>query len=608
MDFGFGAQIDGRGVRFRLWAPGAEGVQVVIEGPGAQRVAPMNEVGRGWFEAGVPGAGAGTLYRYRIDRDTLVPDPASRFQPRDIGGPSLVVDPAAYRWENDRWPVRPWHETVLYELHVGTFTPEGTYDGVRSRLNYLKELGVTAVELMPLSDFPGSRNWGYDGVLPFAPDSAYGRPEDLKSLIDEAHSLGMAVFLDVVYNHFGPEGNYLHLYAPGFFTDEHQTPWGAAIDFSVGEVREFFIANALYWLAEYRFDGLRLDAVHAIRDDTEPHILEELAGKVRAGLPEWRRGHLVLENDRNQAGFLARGPSGGCFHFDAQWNDDMHHCCHVLATGEKSGYYADYAASPIDLLGRCLAEGFAYQGEISNHRGGKRRGERSKYLPPEAFVDFLQNHDQVGNRAFGERLSMLAPESVRKTLAAVLLTAPQVPLPFMGEEWGTKRPFTFFCDFHGELASAVFEGRRKEFAAFPHFSDPAAVGRIPDPNDPATAAAAVLDWTEPDLPEHALWLDYYRRLLAVRHERILPVIPEIVPGRASWRVSEKDRLAVSWLLSGGRRLVLAVNFGTERWAFSVTEAAGPGDAEIVYLSDGAEAAGKEYVDLDPWSVCVLIRG
>jgi maltooligosyltrehalose trehalohydrolase len=610
MDFGFGAQTCDSGVRFRLWAPAAERVDVVIEDPGRERVVVMENGGRGWFEASVTGACSGTLYRYRIDAKTLVPDPASRFQPRDVDGPSQVVDEAAYLWENDRWPVGAWHETVIYEVHVGTFTSEGSYDGVRSRLNYLKDLGVTAVELMPVSDFPGSCNWGYDGVLPFAPDSVYGSSEDLKRLIDEAHGLGMTVFLDVVYNHFGPEGNYLHLYAPGFFTDVYHTPWGAAINFSVPEVREFFIANALYWLAEYRFDGLRLDAVHAIRDIAEPHILEELAMRVRAGLPGWRRVHLVLENDRNQASFLTRDRCGGCVHFEAQWNDDIHHCCHVLATGENFGYYGDYSEMPLDFLGRCLAEGFAYQGESSKHRGGKARGEISKDLPPDAFVAFLQNHDQIGNRALGERLSVLSPDYVREALVAMLLLAPQVPLLFMGEEWGTRRPFTFFCDFRGDLAKAVREGRRKEFAAFPQFTEPGAIEHIPDPNAPGTMSSAVLDWNELDLSEHTRWLELYRRLLVLRHERIVPLISKTVPCGASWRVLENDRLVVSWLLSGGKRLVMAANFGTERGKISLEETVGHGcgNLEIIYPFDDTGLTGKGYIDPGPWSVCVFLRG
>jgi maltooligosyltrehalose trehalohydrolase len=610
MDFGFGAQVESSGVRFRVWAPGVESVDVIAEDTGSPEMFPMHRVARGWFETFVSGARPGMLYRYRIDGKTPVPDPASRFQPLDVGGPSQVVDPSAYEWKMDSWTVRPWHETVLYELHVGTFTAEGTYGGVRSKLGHLRELGITALELMPLSDFPGRRNWGYDGVLPFAPDSVYGRPEDLKELIDAAHGLGLAVFLDVVYNHFGPEGNFLHLYAPDFFTDRSQTPWGAAIDFSVPEVREFFIVNALYWLGEYRFDGLRLDAVHAIRDETGRHILEEIADRVHAGLPGDRRVYLVLENDKNQAGLLERTSDGRSIHYDAQWNDDMHHCFHVLATGEKFGYYADYKGAPVKLLGRCLTEGFAYQGEPSAHRGGRRRGEVSGHLPPDAFASFLQNHDQVGNRAFGERLSVLAPDRVRRVVAAILLLSPQVPLLFMGEEWGTRRPFMFFCDFVGDLAAAVCEGRREEFSAFPQFRDPATVARIPDPNEPATAGNSILDWEELGEPEYAGWLAFYRRLLTLRKERIIPLIPDIIPGKASFRLIEDACLVVNWLLFGDRNLVIAMCCGSEKQRISLDRngLGRPGEMKFLYRSDGARQTENDGIEFEPWSISVFLLG
>jgi malto-oligosyltrehalose trehalohydrolase len=322
------------------------------------------------------------------------------------------VDPGAFDWQDEGWPGRPWEEAVVYELHVGTFSPEGTFAGVERRLDYLASLGVTAIELMPVGDFPGRWSWGYDGVLPFAPDASYGRPEDLKRLVQAAHARGLMVLLDVVYNHFGPEGNYLHVFArDAFFTERHHTPWGAAINFDgpgAALVRRFFVDNALYWIEEYHFDGLRLDAVHAICDDSATHVLEEIAANVRAGPGRERQVHLVLENDANQSRFLARDANAGRA-VTAQWNDDLHHALHAILTGEADGYYADYAAAPQAHLGRCLAEGFAYQGDASPYRRGKARGERSAHLPPGAFVGFLQNHDQVGNRAFtsGQRLSRL---------------------------------------------------------------------------------------------------------------------------------------------------------------------------------------------------------
>ncbi len=395
----FGAEVlPSGGVRFRLWAPGAHKVELEIAG----RFMPLHASRDGWFEHLVATAGPGTLYRYRIDGELSVPDPASRFQPRDVDGPSEVIDQRGYRWSDHAWTGRPWNEAVICELHVGTFTPEGTYAGVVKKLKQLVDVGITAIELMPLSDFAGKRNWGYDGVLPFAPDSAYGRPEQLKALVDAAHAAGLMVLLDVVYNHFGPKGNYLPRYAPQFFTERHKTPWGAAIDFGNEVVRQYFRHNVLYWLEEYRFDGLRFDAVHAIVDDSPRHILDEICASVSAGK------HLILENDANQARFIGPG------RYTAQWNDDSHHAYHVLATGERDGYYIAYADSPARHLARCLAEGFAYQGDVSPF-SNEARGEPSAHLPASCFVDFLQNHDQIGNRALGERIASVerrtSPES-----------------------------------------------------------------------------------------------------------------------------------------------------------------------------------------------------
>ena len=376
---------------------------------------------------------------------------------------------------------------------------------------------MTAVELMPLAQPAGDRNWGYDGVLPFAPQRAYGPPDELKAFVDAAHARGLCVFLDVVYNHFGPEGNYLHAFAEPFFTERHHTPWGAAINVDARHaevVREFFVQNSLYWLREYRFDGIRYDAVHEIRDDAPRPFLDELAARVRAGVEPGREIHLVLENDANEARWLDR--------YDAQWNDDAHHAFHVLTTGETDGYYRDYAREPARLLARALAEGFAYQGEPSEHRGGAPRGEPSAALPSTAFVDFLQNHDQIGNRAFGERLAALAPDEAVRAATAVLLLAPAIPLLFMGEEWAASTPFLFFADFGGELALAVTEGRRREFAAWPSFADPATRDRIPDPQDPATMRASVLRWDERAQPAHAAVLALHRELLALRARLIVP--------------------------------------------------------------------------------------
>ncbi|MBY4859380.1 malto-oligosyltrehalose trehalohydrolase, partial [Burkholderia contaminans] len=512
-DTSFGATcVEPDRTRFRLWAPASRTAAVEIEGENLPAV-PMTAMGDGWFEAVVP-CGPGTLYRYRLDGDLAVPDPASRFQPGGVDGPSQVVDPAAYRWRHDAWRGRPWHETVLYELHVGAC---GGHASVERRLPDIAALGVTAIELMPVNTFPGARNWGYDGVLPFAPDPSYGRPEELKALIDAAHGLGLQVFLDVVYNHFGPEGNLLPRYAPAFFRADRQTAWGPAIDFSREQTSAFFIENALYWLDEFRFDGLRIDAAHAIDDDA---WLRELARRVRATAGDTRHVHLVLENERNAASLL--GPGG----FDAQWNDDFHNSAHVLLTGERDGYYRAYADAPLRHLARTLGEGFAYQGEPSPLHDGAPRGEPSAHLPPTAFVAFLQNHDQVGNRAFGERLRTLANEDAVRAATALLLLAPSIPLLFMGEEDGSTQPFQFFTDYRGALADAVREGRRREFAAFPAFTDAAHRDAIPDPNDIATFVRSTLHGSSDETtPDTDAWRRFYRSALTVRAALVTPNLP-----------------------------------------------------------------------------------
>ena len=545
-----GAQLlpDGR-VRFRLWAPSARRVELVLESPGLPpQLLPLEKSTDGWLELVTGEAHAGSRYRYRIDGETPVSDPASRRNPGGVHGPSEVVDPEAFDWTDGDWRARPWREAVIYELHVGTFTPEGTFAGVAHKLEHLRRLGVTALEIMPIAEFPGSRGWGYDGVLPYAPASAYGTPEELKSLVCAAHAHGIAVMLDVVYNHFGPEGNFLHLYAPQFFTDRHSTPWGAALDFEGNRaVRDFFVHNALYWLEEYHLDGLRLDAVHAIFDSGEQHILTEIARAARDGPGRERPVYLVLENLANEARRL--GPTGAPEAFDAQWNDDSHHCLHVLLTGESASYYQDYQERPHRLLCRALAEGFAYQGEASRHLGVPR-GEHSAHLPPSAFVNFLQNHDQVGNRARGERLAQLARAEALRAAAAVLLLAPSPPMLFMGEEWAAAEPFPYFCDFEPELAGKVRVGRMREFA---HFQ-----GSVPDPCDPATFAAAQLDWSRLPKPPHSRMFDHYRRLLAIRQRDIVPLLPRILGG-ACVAFDPGGAFAVDWRLRDDGVLHLLAN-------------------------------------------------
>ncbi len=550
----FGTVIgDGGRVDFRLWAPAARTVDLQLETDAERRSIAMRSHEEGWHILRDMLVAPGALYRFVIDRDFAVPDPASRFQPEDVHGPSEVIDPFAYEWRDATWRGRPWHETVLYELHVGTFTPEGTYDGIARKLDYLAELGVTAIELMPLAEAPGARNWGYDGVLPFAPEHRYGRPEALKRLVDAAHARNFMVFVDVVYNHFGPEGNYLHRYAPQFFTERHATPWGPALDFDGAgsrTVRNFFIHNALYWLKEFHLDGLRLDAVHAILDGSARGILEELSETVRAAFPPERHIHLVLENDDNAARHLARDDAGRPRRYTAQWNDDVHHALHVLLTGETGGYYEDYAEAPARRLGRALAEGFAYQGETSPHRGGRGRGEPSAHLPPMAFVSFLQNHDQVGNRALGERIGGFARPTALRAAMTVILLAPAIPLLFMGEEWNAPHPFPFFCDFGPDLAEAVREGRRREFAKFPEFADPAARARVPDPLAVETYDAAKLDWSKLADSIHGEWLAFYRGLLDIRRREIVPRLARLDASIATWQMHNGDVVEVRWRLDG----------------------------------------------------------
>jgi maltooligosyltrehalose trehalohydrolase len=500
----------------------------------------------GHFEIEIPGT-AGARYRFRVRSDLAVPDPASRAQAGDVHDASLVVDPEAYQWRNPEWMGRPWHEAIIYELHVGAI---GGFAAVTQILPNLAALGITAVELMPINDFPGSRNWGYDGVLPYAPDASYGTPDQLKHLIDTAHGLGLMVLLDVVYNHFGPDGNYLHTHSSPFFRNDIMTPWGAAIDFRRPEVRTFFIENALLWLQEYRFDGLRFDAVHAFHDRD---FLMDIGRSVRDAIESGRHVHLVLENDDNDAEALRQA-------FDAQWSDDGHHALHILLTGERAGYYADYP-DPAASLARVLKEGFAYQGEESGHRGGERRGSISGDLPPTAFVMFLQNHDQIGNRAFGERLTTLANPAALTAATLLLLLSPQIPLLFMGEEWGETKPFLFFTDHHGELAEQVREGRRREFAHFADFADSAIRERIPDPNHSETFLASVPTGASQRTQAQQLTRAFYSRLIALRSTHVTPHLPGTKPIQAETLGANGVRAV--WRLGNGAELTIAANFGPE---------------------------------------------
>ena len=530
--------IDATSARFALWAPDARSVMLRIEGQAAIELLPETD---GWY-GGIAPCQAGDRYHFVIDDEREIADPASRFQPEGVHGPSEVVDLGDYQWKHE-WNGRPWHEAVIQELHVGVL---GGYPCVAARLPQLAELGISAIELMPVNAFPGERNWGYDGVLPYAPQHSYGRPHELCALVDQAHGHGLMVMLDVVYNHFGPDGNFLHAYASPFFREDRQTPWGAAIDFRRPQVREYFIQNALMWICDYRFDGLRLDAVHAIND---PDFLVELASRVREAIAPGRQVWLVLENEHNQAFLLDKG-------IDAQWNDDGHNALHVLLTGEVEGYYEDYKDAPIEKLARCLGEGFVFQGQKNRH--GEPRGEPSGHLEPSSFVLFLQNHDQIGNRAFGERLTRLCPPESLRAATTLLLLSPMIPLLFMGDESGSRQPFLFFTDFHDELADAVREGRRGEFASFAVFAQAEQRERIPDPNADTTFKAS-----HPDADHEAAhaWQTLYRQLLALRRDHVIPALPGSRPLGA--KVLAEKALSARWRLGDGQVLRIDLNLGDE---------------------------------------------
>jgi len=545
---------DGRW-RFRLWAPGARAVALRLD----HADLPMTDLSDGWYEYVTDEAAPGDTYCFSVN-GTHVPDPAARAQAGDVHAHSRLVDPDAYQWQVKDWRGRPWEEAVIYELHVGTFTEEGTFRAVIDRLDHLVSLGVTAIELMPVAQFAGNRGWGYDGVMIYAPHPAYGTPEDLKALVDAAHGKGLMILLDVVYNHFGPEGNHLHTYAEAFFDAGRHTPWGPGIAYHKRPVRDFFIDNALYWLEEFRFDGLRLDAIDNIIDRSSPNVLEELAETVHQRIPD-REIHLTTEDNRNIVSLHRRGADGSVPLYAGEWNDDLHNAAHVIATGESGGYYMDFIDQPWQKLARALAEGFSYQGQISTFMDGMERGEKSCGQPQTAFISFLQNHDQVGNRALGERLTTLIDGAVLEVLTAMLLLCPQIPLLFMGEEWGETHPFLYFTDFHGKLADAVRQGRRKEFASFPEFADAHDRDSIPDPNAESTFAASRIDWNRPQTPEGRARLELYRRLLALRREHIVPHLRQA--GGNSGRIlkGEDGFLAVRWRL-GDHVLFMALNLSS----------------------------------------------
>jgi maltooligosyltrehalose trehalohydrolase len=554
----WGAEPVEGGWKFRIWAPARESMALQLPETGA--LLPMQAGGDGWLEIETDSVRPDQGYAFVLPDGTAVSDPAARAQVSGVHGASRLVDPAAFEWQTPGWRGRPLEEVILYELHTGAFSPEGTFDGVRRRLDYLADLGVTAIELMPVAEFGGNRGWGYDGVLLYAPHQTYGGPEGLKRLVDAAHQRELMVFLDVVYNHFGPEGNYLSLYAPDFFHPEHKTPWGGAIAYEKKPVRDFFIENALYWLEEFRLDGLRLDAIDHIEHQSDEPLLEEMALAIRS-VAAGRHVHLMTEDDRNITRLHERDADGRVRLYSAEWNDDFHHAAHQIATVETFGYYSDYGDRPAEYLARALATGYVYQGEPSPHRSGAKRGEPSAHLPPTAFVNFLQNHDQVGNRAFGERLAVLADPTMVEALTAILLLSPQIPLLFMGEEYGETRPFNFFTEFHEELGALILEGRCREFAKWPAFADAESRARIPTPNAERTFASSRLDWDKLDQPEYRRRFEFVKRLLDVRRREIVPLIAAIGGNAGSAERLGERAFAVTWRMSDGGVLSLLANLG-----------------------------------------------
>ncbi|HBB9941151.1 malto-oligosyltrehalose trehalohydrolase [Enterobacter cloacae] len=543
--------ISGDVVRFRVWAEGQQQLTLRL----AERDLPMTAVGNGWFQIDVPGVTHGTEYQFVLQDGMAVPDPASRAQKEDVNGPSVVIDPGRYQPINPDWAGRPWEETVIYELHIGTFTPQGTFRAAIDKLPYLAELGITQLEVMPVSQFGGSRGWGYDGVLLYAPHSAYGTPEDFHAFIDAAHGLGLSVVLDIVLNHFGPEGNYLPLLSPAFFDAQRMTPWGNGIAYEREPVRHYILDAPLFWLTEYRLDGLRFDAIDQIKDTASKHILQQIAETIREALPD-RHIHLTTEDSRNVIFLHPRDEKGATPLFTAEWNDDFHNAAHVFATGETHAYYQDFAFEPEKKFARALAEGFVYQGEVSLQTGHSR-GVECHTQPPTFFVDFIQNHDQTGNRAQGERLITLAGADKTRVLLAALLLSPHIPLLFMGEEYGETNPFLFFTDFHGDLAKAVREGRAKEFTGHSGHD-----GDVPDPNDEQTFARSKLDWHNVTTAQGKSWLRFTRSLLVLRHRYLVPLLRPGGTVEGKIVKTAPGMVAVSWSFPTGT-LSLALNIGNK---------------------------------------------
>jgi maltooligosyltrehalose trehalohydrolase len=571
---------------FRVWAPNAERVELET---GAERLRMEPSAPDGWWEAAHGVAVHGIDYAFRLDGGDPRPDPRSAWQPRGVHGASRVLDHDRFAWTDQGWPGRDLTGSIVYELHIGTFSPEGTFDGAMRRLDHLVQLGITHVELLPVTAFPGERGWGYDGVALYAVHEPYGGPEGLKRFVNAAHERGLGVLLDVVYNHLGPDGNYLREFGP-YFIERHHTPWGDAVNFDDAgsdEVRRFVIDNALMWLRDYHVDGLRLDAVHAIFDQSALHILEELGAAVHGLAAQVERPLLVIaESDLNDPRLVTPRERGG-YGLDAQWSDDFHHALHTVLTGERDGYYEDFAGLPD--LATALDRAYVYAGQRSRHRG-RRHGRPPKGIPGHRFLGYLQNHDQVGNRALGERIGQLVSPGLARIGAALVLTSPFTPLLFMGEEWGASTPWQYFTDHeHRSLAESVRDGRRREFASFGWRPE-----EVPDPQAPETFERSRLDWNEVDGNATAGMLEWYRALIRLRAGH--PDLANDDPGSRVVRCSERDR----WLTMRRGSVLVVANFSAHRQRIPLEASV----HEVLLASDDAWRSTADGLEMSPESVVI----
>jgi len=598
-----GATVIPDGTRFRVWAPDAHTVEVVIYEAGRAAAKHALQKNGEYWQAEIGGVGAGARYAYSVDGGEPRPDPASRSQPDGVHAPSEVIDPHAFRWSDDGWRGVVLENMVIYELHVGTATPEGTFEALIPKLSYFRSLGVTALELMPVADFPGTRNWGYDGVDLYASAAAYGGAEGLRRLVNAAHTYGLAVLLDVVYNHFGPDGNYLRVFSAQYFTDRHHTPWGDALNLDgpgAPAVREYLIGNALHWAHEYHVDGLRLDATHALVDDSDEHLLRELAATVRASLPAGRSFVIFAEDERNEAR-LGRPVEREGYGLDGIWADDFHHAVRIALTGERGGYYDNYSGS-IDELARTIADGWLFQGQLT--RAGHPRGSDPRELEYPQFVFCIQNHDQIGNRPAGDRLNHAVAPALYRAVSALLLLAPETPLLFQGQEWAASTPFQYFTDHNAELGRLVTEGRRREFAYWHERTG----ADVPDPQSPATFEASKLCWDEPEQPHHAAVLALYRALLRlrkahpalVRRDRASVTVAEAPTGRALLlrREGPAPADALSVLVNFGQAAELSVPPGNWRVLLDSEDPRYGGQAPAVLSGATLRFAGPGTVVLE----------